>query len=270
MSATSPTVPAIRPPADDHLAGRVALVTGAASGIGAATVAALLREGASVMATDVDAGAGEALVLRLGGVEGRVGFVRHDVADEAAWQAAVAATEARFGPLDVLVNNAGIAPPLKTLATTTLDEWRRVNAVNLDGVFLGVREAFRAMARRGGSIVNVSSVAGLVGMPLTGAYGPSKAGVLLLTKAAALEGAHQAPPIRVNAVHPGYIRTAMTGGLSDVLGAERFERRVRATVPLEHMGDAGDIAEAIAFLAGGRSKFTTGSSLVVDGGWTAH
>jgi NAD(P)-dependent dehydrogenase (short-subunit alcohol dehydrogenase family) len=258
------------PAPNDHLADRVALVTGAASGIGAATVEIMLREGALVLATDIDDRAGAALTERLSGHAGRFVFMRHDVTSEADWAAAVATAAARFGPLDVLVNNAGIAPPLKTLAATTLDEWRRVIAVNLDGSFLGVREGFRAMSGRGGSIVNVSSVAGMVGMPLTGAYGASKAGVLLLTKGAALEGAHLSPPVRVNAVHPGYISTAMTGEISDLLGAERFERRVRATVPLEHMGDARDIAEAIAFLAGGRSRFTTGSSLVVDGGWTAH
>jgi NAD(P)-dependent dehydrogenase (short-subunit alcohol dehydrogenase family) len=254
----------------EHLAGKVALVTGAASGIGAATVEALLRDGAFVMATDLDAAAGAAMLARVGAAAGRLAFVRQDVSLEADWQAAVEAAAACFGPLDVLINNAGIAPPHKSLAQTTLDDWRRVIAVNLDGVFLGVRQAFLAMAGRGGSIVNVSSVAGMVGMPLTGAYGPSKAGVLLLTKGAALEGARLSPPIRVNAVHPGYITTAMTGSIEDTLGTERFERRVRATVPLAHMGEARDIAEAIAFLAGGRSKFTTGSSLVIDGGWTAH
>jgi NAD(P)-dependent dehydrogenase (short-subunit alcohol dehydrogenase family) len=258
------------PTTTDHLADRVALVTGAASGIGAATVEVMLREGALVLATDIDDRAGAALTERLSGSRGRLLFLRHDVTSESDWAAAAAAAQAHFGPLDVLVNNAGIAPPLKTLAATTLDEWRRVISVNLDGAFLGVREGLRAMAGRGGSIVNVSSVAGLVGMPLTGAYGASKAGVLLLTKGAALEGAHLSPPVRVNAVHPGYISTAMTGEISELLGAERFERRVRAMVPLEHMGDARDVAEAIAFLAGGRSRFTTGSSVVVDGGWTAH
>lgn len=123
---------------------------------------------------------------------------------------------------------------------------------------------------RGGAIVNVSSVAGLVGMPLNGAYSPSKAGVLLLTKCAALEGAALTPPIRVNAVHPGYIRTDMTDAISDTLGNERFERRVRKTVPLKHLGEAADIAEAIVFLACEQSKFMTGSSVVVDGGWTAQ
>jgi NAD(P)-dependent dehydrogenase (short-subunit alcohol dehydrogenase family) len=110
----------------------------------------------------------------------------------------------------------------------------------------------------------------MIGMPLTGAYGPSKAGVMLLTRSAALEGAHRSPPVRVNAVHPGYIATPMTGGLADTLGEARLARRVRENVPLEHMSEPRDIAGAIAFLAGGRARFTTGSSLVVDGGWTSH
>ncbi|MBE0594498.1 MAG: SDR family oxidoreductase, partial [Gemmatimonadales bacterium] len=174
------------------------------------------------------------------------------------------------GPPDVLVNNAGVAPLLVPLAQTSLEEWRRVISVNLDGVFLGVKHGIRAMTGRGGAIVNVSSVAGLIGAPLNGAYSPAKAGVLLLTKSAALEGASLKPPIRVNAVHPGYIRTDMTGSISDTLGVERFERRVRRTVPLGHMGEPGDIAEAIVYLASEQSRYMTGASLVVDGGWTAQ
>jgi NAD(P)-dependent dehydrogenase (short-subunit alcohol dehydrogenase family) len=163
-----------------------------------------------------------------------------------------------------------VLPALVGLADTTLEEWRRVMAVNLDGVFLGVKHAFRKMSGRGGSIVNVSSVAGLVGMPLTGAYAPSKAGVLLLTKAAALEGAKFERPVRVNAVHPGYIATDMTTDIADILGEERFDRRVKSVVPLKTLGAPEQVAEAIAFLASDKSKFTTGSSMVVDGGWTAQ
>ncbi len=254
-----------------RLDGKVVLLTGAASGIGAATTELMLGEGARVVATDVDVARGEALVARLSAqAPGRIVFLRLDVAQEAQWEAALAQAAARFAPIDVLVNNAGVAPALVPLAQTTLDEWRRVMSINLDGAFLGVKHAIRAMTGRGGAIVNVSSVAGLVGMPLNGAYSPAKAGVLLLTKCAALECAQMDPPIRVNAVHPGYIRTDMVGATSDTLGAERFERRVRKTVPLKRLGDAQDIAEAIVFLASTQSKFTTGSSLVVDGGWTAQ
>jgi 3(or 17)beta-hydroxysteroid dehydrogenase len=253
------------------LHGRTVVVTGAASGIGAATTRLLLSEGASVLATDIDSKRGERLVRELEGLfPNRVRFLRQDVTLEEDWIRALDEAESSFGPLNVLVNNAGVLPALIGLAETTLEEWRRVMSVNLDGVFLGVKHAFRKMSGRGGAIVNVSSVAGLVGMPLTGAYAPSKGGVLLLTKAAALEGAKFERPIRVNAVHPGYIQTDMTAGIADVLGGERFERRVHQVVPLKALGSPEQVAEAIAFLASDKSKFTTGSSLVVDGGWTAQ
>jgi NAD(P)-dependent dehydrogenase (short-subunit alcohol dehydrogenase family) len=253
------------------LHGRTVVVTGAASGIGAATTRLLLSEGASVLATDIDSKRGERLVRELEGLfPNRVRFLRQDVTLEEDWIRALDEAESSFGPLNVLVNNAGVLPALIGLAETTLEEWRRVMSVNLDGVFLGVKHAFRKMSGRGGAIVNVSSVAGLVGMPLTGAYAPSKGGVLLLTKAAALEGAKFERPIRVNAVHPGYIQTDMTAGIADVLGGEGFERRVHQVVPLKALGSPEQVAEAIAFLASDKSKFTTGSSLVVDGGWTAQ
>ncbi|MGH7105681.1 MAG: SDR family oxidoreductase [Acetobacteraceae bacterium] len=200
----------------------------------------------------------------------RIRFLKQDVAKEEDWSRAFEDAESSFGPADVLVNNAGVLPALVGLAETTLEEWRRVMSINLDGAFLGVKHAFRAMRGRGGAIVNVSSVAGLVGMPLTGAYAPSKGGVLLLTKAAALEGAKFERAVRVNAVHPGYIRTDMTMAIAGILGEERFDRRVKQVVPLKALGSPDQVAEAIVFLASDRSKFTTGSSLVVDGGWTAQ
>jgi 3(or 17)beta-hydroxysteroid dehydrogenase len=247
------------------------IVTGAASGIGSATTRLLLAEGAKVLATDIDDRRGTALVAELAGsFPDRIRFARQDVSDEGEWIRAIEAAESSFGPLDVLVNNAGVLPALVGLADTTLEEWRRVMSVNLDGVFLGVKHAFRAMSGRGGAIVNLSSVAGIVGMPLTGAYSPSKGGVLLLTKAAALEGAKFERPVRVNAVHPGYISTDMTTGIADILGEDRFDRRVKQVVPLKALGAPEQVAEAIVFLASDKSKFTTGSSLVVDGGWTAQ
>ncbi len=256
---------------EGRLAGRLALLTGSASGLGAATVELMLREGARVIATDVDPARGAALASRLAeSYPGRIDFLRLDVTQEAEWEAVLASMAARHGPPDILVNNAGVAPLLVPLAETSLEEWRRVTAINLDGVFLGVKHAFRAMTGRGGAIVNVSSVAGLVGAPLNGAYSPAKAGVLLLTRSAALEGASLDPPIRVNAVHPGYIRTDMTDSISGTLGAERFEKRIRRTVPLGHMGEPADIAEAVVYLASEQSRYMTGSSLVVDGGWTAQ
>lgn len=254
-----------------RLAGRIALLTGAASGLGAAMAELMLREGATVVATDIDDARGAAMAARLAPSHpARIEFLRLDVTTEAGWEAAFAHVADRHGSPDILVNNAGVAPLLVPLAETSLEEWRRVMSVNLDGVFLGVKHAMRAMKGRGGAIVNVSSVAGIVGAPLNGAYSPAKAGVLLLTKSAALEGASLDPPIRVNAVHPGYIRTDMTGWISDTLGTERFERRIRRTVPLRRMGEPVDIAEAIVYLASDQARYMTGSSLVVDGGWTAQ
>jgi len=250
---------------------RSVVVTGAASGIGSATTRLLLDEGANVLATDIDDKRGEALVRELErAFPKRLRFLRQDVTLEEAWIRTLDEAVSWFGRLDVLVNNAGVLPALVGLAETSLEEWHRVMAVNLDGVFLGVKHAFRRMNGHGGAIVNVSSVAGLVGMPFTGAYAPSKGGVLLLTKAAALEGAKFKPAVRVNAVHPGYIRTDMTAGIAEVLGEDRFERRVQQVVPLKAMGSPQQVAEAIVFLASDKSSFTTGSSLVVDGGWTAQ
>jgi 3(or 17)beta-hydroxysteroid dehydrogenase len=253
------------------LYGRSAVVTGAASGIGSATTRLLLAEGANVLATDIDGKKGESLARELDtSFPNRIRFLRQDVTLEDAWIQTLNEAVSSFGRLDVLVNNAGVLPALVGLAETSLAEWRRVMSVNLDGVFLGVKHAFLSMKGRGGAIVNVSSVAGLVGMPLTGAYAPSKGGVLLLTKAAALEGAKLEPPVRVNAVHPGYIQTDMTAGIADILGEERFERRLNQVVPLKTLGSPEQVAEAIVFLASDKSKFTTGSSLVIDGGWTAQ
>src|SRR5690606_16659359 len=167
------------------------------------TAELMLREGATVVATDVDEARGSALASRLAqSCPGRIEFVRLDVTREAEWEAAFAHATARHGPPAILVNNAGVAPQLLPLAQTSLEEWRRVIAVNLDGVFLGVKHAIRAMTGRGGAIVNVSSVAGLVGAPLNGAYSPAKAGVLLLTKSAAPERASLDPPIRAHAARP--------------------------------------------------------------------
>ena len=189
--------------------------------------------------------------------------------DETSWKQ-VSVAQDRYGGVNVIINNAGVLPALLALKETALEEWRRVMAINLDGVFLGVKYGLRSMKVKGGAIVNVSSVAGLVGMPLTAAYGPSKAGVLLLTKGADLEGAKFANPVRVNAVHPGYIQTEMTSSIAEHFGTETFERRVHRIVPLKRLGSPDQVAEAITFLASDRSQFTTGAGLAVDGGWTAQ
>jgi NAD(P)-dependent dehydrogenase (short-subunit alcohol dehydrogenase family) len=257
-----------------RIQGKAALVTGAASGIGRATAILFAREGARVLLTDLDpAGAAVVASIRNGG--GEAHFVRHDVTDEVSWLEAIGGVLEAFGRLDILVNNAGIAFA-KALGEMTLAEWRRVMAVNLDGVFLGTREAVRIMRRTGGgAIVNMSSASGLVGSPLASAYCASKGAVRLFTKAVALEVAGDG--IRVNSIHPGGVRTPIWAkadfwpGLVAKSGSEdaAFEA-LAGGAPLGRLADPEEIAEAILYLASDASKFMTGSELVIDGGYTAR
>lgn len=253
-----------------RVAGKVALVTGAASGLGAATARRLAAEGAAVLLSDFNAAAGEAVTLDIRARGGRAEFRRHDVTAEADWVAVAAAAAELFGGLHILVNNAGVAQSRQPLFAQDFAEWRRVLAVNLDGVFLGLRHAGPLIAQSGGgSIINLSSVLGKVGAPEAAAYCASKGGVALLTKSAALELAPL--NIRVNSVHPGFIATPM---VEDVLRAapDGNEKRVEllAAHALGRLGRAEEIADAVLFLASGESSFMTGSELVVDGGYTAH
>jgi NAD(P)-dependent dehydrogenase (short-subunit alcohol dehydrogenase family) len=259
----------------ERIRGKAALVTGAASGIGRATAILFAREGARVLATDLDP-AGETVAASIRTDGGEAHFLRHDVSDEASWVGAIRRQLEAFGRLDVLVNNAGISFA-KPLGETTLAEWRRLMAVNLDGVFLGTREAVRAMRRSGGggSIVNVSSASGLVGSPLASAYCASKGGVRLFTKAVALEVAGDG--IRVNSIHPGGVRTPIWAkadfwpGLVEQSGSEDAAFQALAgAAPLGRLADPEEIAEAILYLASDVSKFMTGSELVIDGGYTAR
>ena len=254
------------------LEGTVALVTGAQGGIGRATVAALAQAGAQVVASDMadTAVPGAALTLPL------------DVTSEAAWQNAVARIERDFGRLDILVNNAGISVT-NSIAETTLDEFRRCMAINVDSIFLGTRTAQDLLARSGAnreggsSIVNLSSVGGLRGAPFMSTYCASKGAVKLYSKSAALEFALLKLPIRVNSVHPGGIETAMMdtifaryveeGLFPDV---ETARSTVSATHAMSRMGKPDEIAQGIAYLASPAASFMTGSELVIDGGMTAH
>ena len=253
------------------LTNKIAIVTGAASGIGAATVRVLLREGATVVATDLGgAKSAKAATAFAAEFPDRATFVEHDVTRESSWETVIDQTTRNVGAINIIVNNAGVTPAMVPLRDTTIEEWRRVIAVNLDGVFLGIKHGFRCMSGRGGSIVNLSSVSGLVAAPLQGAYAPSKGGVLMLTKAAALEGAKMKPAVRVNAVHPGYTQTNMLSEIADVVGEEKLKQRIKKLVPLGEMAEPSDMAEAIAFLASDKSKYMTGSSMVVDGGITSQ
>jgi NAD(P)-dependent dehydrogenase (short-subunit alcohol dehydrogenase family) len=251
--------------------GKVALVTGAASnpGLGRATALALAREGAKLVVTDIDTAGVEdcANAIRTNG--GEAVAARHDVTRENDWQATIELAERSYGRLDVLVNNAGIAV-LKRIDELSLADWNRQIEVNLTSVFLGCKYGMAAMRRNptpGGSIVNLSSVAGLVGLATCAAYGAAKGGVRIMSKTVAIEGAPHR--IRCNSVHPGFIWTNMqaqaTGlrAASDMqLGAER--------VPLARIGAPDDVANCILYLASDESNYVTGAEFTIDAGMTAQ
>jgi 3(or 17)beta-hydroxysteroid dehydrogenase len=264
-----------------RVAEKIALVTGAAEGIGRAAALALAEEGADVVATDIDGEGAESVAREIRAKNRGAIALRHDVADESEWQAAIDATLREFGRLDVLVNNAGIGPS-KPLLETSLEDFRAVTRINLDGVFLGVRmgvEAMRATPSRPrrtpGSIINLSSILGLVGMAETAAYSASKGAVRLLTKSAALECAEKGYQVRINSVHPGFTWTPMVQtAVKRMATPEADEHAIRQALtnlhPLGRMGTAEDIAAAIVFLASDESQFMTASELVVDGGYSAR
>ncbi len=250
----------------NRVADKIALITGGASGIGRATAKLLAAEGASVAVSDIDFDGAQATA---GDIGGSAIALEHDVTDAASWQNVLAETEDRLGALHILVNCAGIVS-LGTVEETTLEEWRRVHAVDLDSVFLGCKFAVPLIARHGGgSIVNLSSISGIVASHNLAAYNSAKAGVRHLTKSVALHCARQGYGIRCNSVHPAFIDTAM---LDDILrrgsreeGLERLARQV----PLGRVGEPDDVAWAVVYLASDETKFMTGAELVLDGGVSA-
>ena len=257
-----------------RLNGRIALVTGGASGIGRGASERLAEEGAIVVVTDLQDQMGAEVVAGIQKAGGKAEYLHHDVTDEAAWESVIAQTRTRHGRLDILVNNAGIGIG-GSILEMTLANWRRQTAVNLDGVFLGVKHGIPLMRASGdgGSIINISSVAGLKGSAGLAGYCATKGGVRLFTKAVAMECANAKDGIRVNSVHPGLIETPIwiTVGEAVNPGSNApvdLDAMSALSVPLGMKGLPLDIANGILWLASDESRYVTGQELVIDGGLT--
>jgi NAD(P)-dependent dehydrogenase (short-subunit alcohol dehydrogenase family) len=255
-----------------RVAGKVALVTGGASGIGRGTAEKLAEEGATVVVTDIQDPLGEDVVAGIVKAGGQAEYRRHDVTDEDAWIDVVGGVKARHGRLDILVNNAGIGIGGPILEMK-LSDWRRQTAINLDGVFLGVKHGIPLMRQSGdgGSIVNISSVAGLKGTPSLAGYCATKGGVRLFTKAIALECANAKDGIRVNSIHPGLIETPIWLSVGNAINPGQNEMpdldaMSAMSVPLGVKGVPADIANGVLWLCTDEARYVTGLELVIDGG----
>jgi NAD(P)-dependent dehydrogenase (short-subunit alcohol dehydrogenase family) len=254
--------------------GKIVLITGAASGIGRAAALLLAREGASIVATDLQAEKGAALATEIDRAGGRCRFLVHDVTQEEAWQAVIADTRSEFGRLDVLVNNAGIGLSGAVIGIS-LSDWRRQTAVNLDGVFLGVKHALPLLREGGGgSIINVSSIAGIKASANVSGYCATKGAVRLFTKSVALECAAARDGVRANSIHPGIVETAiwdsLIGTTEDGSNSRprgpTLDALTAHSIPLGRKGEPEEIAQGILWLASDDSRYVTGTELVIDGG----
>jgi NAD(P)-dependent dehydrogenase (short-subunit alcohol dehydrogenase family) len=251
-----------------ELNGKVALITGGASGIGAACAQVFTREGARVVVTDIQSDLGRAVAEGIGGT-----FIQHDVTDEPQWVSAIEATLATHGRLDIVVNNAGMFAA-QTIEDCDLALWNKVLQVNVTSAMLGCKHGIAAMKGNpggpAGSIVNVSSITGFIGLASAAAYTASKGAVRLLTKSVAVHCARTYRTIRCNSLHPGAIDTPMNQAAFDASGDPDGMRAFFATVqPIGRMATATEMAECALFLASDRSSFVTGTELVADGGWLA-
>jgi len=248
--------------------GKVALVTGGASGIGRGCAETLAREGATVVVTDLQDDKGAALARELGN---KAAYLHHDTTKEEDWVAVIGEIDQRFGRLDILVNNAGIAIGSPSITTMSLADWQKQQAVNVEGVFLGIKHALPLMrkAGNGGSIINMSSVAGLKGAPTLAAYCATKGAVRLFTKAVAMECANEKDGVRVNSVHPGIIETPIWISIASMSGSNEppdLDAMSTQAVPLGVKGVPADIANGVLWLASDDSRYVTGAELVIDGG----
>jgi NAD(P)-dependent dehydrogenase (short-subunit alcohol dehydrogenase family) len=259
-----------------QVSGKVALITGGASGIGAACAELLAREGANVAVSDIDDLRGPELVARIKNSGGEAMYLHQDVTSEEQWVEVVAEVVARYGRLDILVSNAGIGIGVPSITMMTLEDWRRQTAINLDGVFLSVKHCLPAMRKnRSGSIILMSSLAGLRGAQSLAGYCATKGGVRLFAKAIAMECASFGDGVRVNSVHPGIIDTPIwgkipTGGVGGGQNAPIDpEERARLATPFGRAGHAMEIAQGVLYLASDASSYVTGMELVIDGGMNA-
>ena len=248
-----------------RLENKVAFISGGARGMGAAEAKLFAREGARVVIGDILEEEGHKTEAEINETGGQCLFVKLDVTKEADWQRAVAATVTRFGRLDILVNNAGIDGS-ETVEDTDEELWDRMLQINAKGVFLGTKQAIPEMRNAGGgSIINISSVVGLVGDSGSAAYSASKGAVRLFTKSTAIQYAKEG--IRANSVHPGTVESPMT---TPMLTNEAYRQDRMAKIPLGRLGQPEDVAYGVLYLASDESSFVTGSELVIDGGRSAE
>lgn len=244
---------------------KVAIITGAASGQGAVEAKLFAKEGAKVVATDINEEALQTVVSEIKSAGGQAIAVKHNVVNEEEWVNVIDQAVKAFEKIDILVNNAGIAPSTP-LEHTSLDDWHKGMDINMTSVFLGTKLVVPEMRKVGeGSIVNISSMAGLVGTGAANAYPASKGAIRIFTKASAVEFSKE--NIRVNSVHPGVIETPMT---KDVLDNDEWNTGLKAATLIPRWGKAEDVAYGVLYLASNESSFVTGSELVIDGGYTAH
>ncbi|MEH7483170.1 glucose 1-dehydrogenase [Neobacillus drentensis] len=250
-----------------RLGNKTAIITGGGTGIGKSTALLFAKEGAKVVITDINEEAGKNTIDEIEQLGGEALFVRHDVSNEEDWIQVVKQTTDRFNKVDVLFNNAGIYL-IKPLAEITIDEWNRLMAINVTGVFLGMKHVMPLMAQKGkGSVINASSVAGLAGAPGHLLYGASKGAVRIMSKDAAME--YGAAGVRVNSIHPGYIDTGMLNVVTEATNASKAE--LGNLFPLENrLGKVEEIANLVLFLASDESSYCTGSEFVADGGFSAQ
>tara|TARA_B100001057_G_scaffold364458_1_gene367286 strand:+ start:2459 stop:3226 length:768 start_codon:yes stop_codon:yes gene_type:complete len=249
---------------------KVALVTGAASGLGFAAVKKLLDEGSRVALTDINKDVLDTMNDRLSSYSStQYRTYYHDVSSEQSWREVIDLVEMDFGSLNVLVNSAGISLGAD-IVSTDFEVWKKVHEVNLDSVFLGCKYATPIMAKYGpGSIINLSSIAGIVAGWNTAAYNSSKAGVRHLTKSVALYCAKKGYDIRCNSIHPAFVNTPILDPLKQVLGEEKAVEKLARQIPINKIGEPEDVAYAILYLASDESKFMTGTEIVLDGGLSA-